>query len=168
MNQTIGSRIAALRRERGLTQEELAEKLNVTAQAVSKWECDNSCPDISLLPTLAKLLGVSTDTLLTGEASPEVQLVPPEHRKPTEQMMLRIHVLLHRGDKVNCNLPLPLIKTAIESGLASSGDFINVGGTNLIKGMDWDQIFSMIDQGFIGKLIEVESAGGDTVEIFVE
>ena len=64
MNQ-LGKRIAALRKQRGLTQEALAEALGVSAQAVSKWETDNSCPDISLLPKLAAELGVTVDALLS-------------------------------------------------------------------------------------------------------
>ena len=62
--ETIGKRIAALRRAKGLTQDQLAERVGVTAQAVSKWENDNSCPDISILPLIAEVLGVSTDMLL--------------------------------------------------------------------------------------------------------
>ena len=62
--ETLGKRIATLRKERGLTQEQLAEKVGVSAQAVSKWENDISCPDITLLPLLADLFGVSVDELL--------------------------------------------------------------------------------------------------------
>ena len=62
--ETLGKRIAALRKEKGLTQEQLAEKVGVSAQAVSKWENDVSCPDITLLPLLADLSGVSVDELL--------------------------------------------------------------------------------------------------------
>jgi len=62
--ETLGKRIAALRKEKGLTQEQLAEKVGVSAQAVSKWENDVSCPDITLLPLLADLFGVSVDELL--------------------------------------------------------------------------------------------------------
>jgi transcriptional regulator with XRE-family HTH domain len=167
MNESIGTRIARLRRARGFTQEELAEHLSVTAQAVSKWENDNSCPDISLLPALAKLLGVTTDTLLTGEAPPEAQLVPQENRKPLEQMMLRVRVLSHRGDKVKCNLPLTLVKAAMDAGLTEGGT-ISIGGTDMLKNIDWEQIFNLIDHGMIGKLVEVESAEGDTVEVYVE
>ena len=50
---TIGTRIGRLRRRNGLTQEDLAVKLGVTPQAVSKWENDISCPDIMILPSLA-------------------------------------------------------------------------------------------------------------------
>jgi transcriptional regulator with XRE-family HTH domain/predicted membrane protein len=62
-NQTLGKRIAALRKEKGMTQEQLAEKVGVSAQAVSKWENDASCPDITLLPLLGDILGVSVDEL---------------------------------------------------------------------------------------------------------
>jgi len=70
MEQTLGNRISENRKRLGLTQDALAEKLGVTAQAVSKWENDQSCPDISTLPRLARILGVSTDTLL-GMESPQ-------------------------------------------------------------------------------------------------
>lgn len=68
MNQSndIGRRIQALRKERGMTQEMLAEKIGVSAQAVSKWENGYSCPDISVLPTLAAVLGITVDELLSG------------------------------------------------------------------------------------------------------
>lgn len=63
-NPTMGAMIASLRKERGMTQAQLAEQLNVTDKAVSKWERDIACPDISALPRLAELLGVSVDELL--------------------------------------------------------------------------------------------------------
>ena len=62
--QSMGKRIMQLRKEKGYTQEQLAEMMGVSAQAVSKWENDVSCPDISILPMLAEKLGVSTDELL--------------------------------------------------------------------------------------------------------
>lgn len=62
--QTMGKRIAQLRKEKGYTQEQLAELVGVSAQAVSKWENDASCPDISILPKIGEVLGVSTDELL--------------------------------------------------------------------------------------------------------
>lgn len=68
---TIGERIKALRKKQGLTQEKLADCLCVTYQAVSKWECGASCPDLSLIVPLAKLLHVTTDELLGMDASEE-------------------------------------------------------------------------------------------------
>ncbi len=60
----VGARIAALRKELGLTQKELANKLLVTNKAVSKWETGDGFPDITILPTLAKTLKTSVDFLL--------------------------------------------------------------------------------------------------------
>ena len=70
--ETLGRRIARLRLAKTATQERLAKELNVSPQAVSKWENDINYPDISLLPDLARFLGVSVDELLSG-ASASVQ-----------------------------------------------------------------------------------------------
>ncbi len=67
---TIGNRITERRKALGLTQEALAQKLGVTNQAVSKWESDQCCPDIQLLPQLADALGISIDQLF-GRSAPE-------------------------------------------------------------------------------------------------
>ena len=64
MEETLGKRIVHNRKRLGLTQDALAEKLGVTAQAVSKWENDQSCPDITMLPRLAEIFGITTDSLL--------------------------------------------------------------------------------------------------------
>lgn len=62
--QTLGMMIATLRKEKGMTQLDLAEKMGVTDKAVSKWERDLSCPDVNSIPLLAELLGVSVDELM--------------------------------------------------------------------------------------------------------
>lgn len=67
MEHTLGKRIAEHRKRLGLTQDGLAEKLGITAQAVSKWEHDLSCPDITMLPKLAEIFGITTDELLGME-----------------------------------------------------------------------------------------------------
>ena len=63
---TLGTVISTLRKERNMTQKELAAKLHITDKAVSKWERDLACPDINTLPLLAEQLGVSVDTLLSS------------------------------------------------------------------------------------------------------
>lgn len=68
----IGQFIADMRKERGLTQKELAEKLLITDKAVSKWERGLSCPDISLLTSIADILGVTVNELLSGERSESI------------------------------------------------------------------------------------------------
>jgi len=62
----LGSMIKQLRKEKGINQESLADVFGISVQAVSKWECDLSCPDIALLPALAGFFGVTIDYLLTG------------------------------------------------------------------------------------------------------
>lgn len=61
----IGVLIARLRKEKGMTQQELAEQLGITDKAVSKWERNLSCPDIAILPQVAEILGVTVDDLLS-------------------------------------------------------------------------------------------------------
>lgn len=68
-SETLGRRIARLRLARTATQERLAKELSVSPQAVSKWENDINYPDISLLPDLARFLGVSVDELLSGASA---------------------------------------------------------------------------------------------------
>lgn len=76
--QTLGETIAALRREKQMTQAELAEKMSVTDKAVSKWERNLSCPDVSSIPRLAEILGVSPGELIEAKAAPvkSVKKVP--------------------------------------------------------------------------------------------
>lgn len=62
-NSSLGETIARLRKQHGMTQEQLAAKLNITFQAVSKWENGISQPDITMLPALAKIFDVTTDEL---------------------------------------------------------------------------------------------------------
>lgn len=83
MEETLGKRIVANRKRMGLTQDQLAERLGVTAQAVSKWENDQSCPDIATLPRLAEIFGITTDALLGREdAKPvyEAEIVNEEQK----------------------------------------------------------------------------------------
>ena len=61
---SIGSTIKRLRREKNITQEQLAEYLGITSRAISQWECDRTAPDISQLPALCHIFDVSSDVLL--------------------------------------------------------------------------------------------------------
>lgn len=77
---TLGSRIKQHRKRLGLTQEQLAERMGVSPQAVSKWENDLSCPDISALPELAAIFGISVDALL-GQEPRAAEVVEEAPRK---------------------------------------------------------------------------------------
>lgn len=91
MNESLGKRLADLRREKNWTQDVVAEQLDVSPQAVSKWENDISCPDILLLPRIADLFGITLDELF-GRKEAETRLVPEEERLPADKLLLKIRV----------------------------------------------------------------------------
>ena len=70
-NKNLGEMISSLRKEKGMTQNELAEKMNVTDKAVSKWERNLSCPDVNSIPTLAEVLGITVEELLNAQTKKE-------------------------------------------------------------------------------------------------
>ena len=69
-NSKIGTIIRTLRQERNMTQQQLADKMNISDKTVSKWERGVGCPDISLLSELSDILGVDTQKLLIGDMTP--------------------------------------------------------------------------------------------------
>ncbi len=84
---TLGMMIASLRKENGMTQLELAEKMGVTDKAVSKWERDLSCPDVNSLPKLAEIFGISVDELMQIKA--ESQTSEKKDITPMIHMILK-------------------------------------------------------------------------------
>ena len=87
---TLGSTIASLRKQNNITQEALAQQLGVTNQAVSKWESDICCPDVTLLPKIADIFAVSLDALY-GRNAPETSDAIPDDDS--------LRVVLMRGNK---------------------------------------------------------------------
>jgi transcriptional regulator with XRE-family HTH domain len=162
--ETFGQRFARLRKEKGFTQESIAVKLNISPQAVSKWEKDASLPDISLLSDISDLLGVTTDELL-GKEKPQTVLVEPsqESNKDISSRLLKIKVTSTDGDRVRVNVPVSLLEIMV-----NSGKDIDFEGSQYLKKIDFKQIYGMIEKGVIGNLVEVESADGDVVSISVE
>ena len=164
--ESIGNRITKYRKEKGLTQEALAEKLGVSSQAVSKWENDTSCPDISLLPALCRELGITADELLTGNSA-TVRILPENERKPFDELIFRVRMNSADGDKIKVNLPMPLVKLCMEIGV----DVVpNISGDNaqMIRNIDMKKVVEMVEKGLVGKLVEIESADGNTIEVVVE
>ena len=174
-NETLGRRIARLRLEYGMTQERLAMKMGVTAQAVSKWENDLSAPDIMLLPELARTLGVTVDELLEGrksqeivpaepapEPNPEPEPVRADGAKPKK---LHIHVDSGDGDVVNINVPLGMASAV----LGASSKIPGVVNLNLNDAdIDTTLIEEAVKHGEKGTLVEVDSGDGDHVTISLE
>ena len=176
-NNTLGQRIAYYRGLKNLKQNELADILGVSAQAVSKWENDISCPDISILPMLAQTLNVTIEELLTGAPKePVVRQLTAEEQKQKKDRILRIIVDdLEGGDKIRVNLPIALVRVGLEMGLNMNDITANKGDDDgkksskmdMMKNINLDQLMCLIDEGAIGKLVEVESNDA-RVEIFVE
>ncbi len=152
---TLGKRIQRLRKGRDLTQESLAEQLSLTAQAVSKWENDLSCPDIMTLPTLARLLNVTVDTLLTGASSPAAAPA-----KPKEDLILRIaYVPLQDGElgRIGVNLPYRVVRLGARYGLATlTVNTSDDGSERLMQHFDLERLVDLVESGVTGKLLDVQ------------
>ena len=95
---TIGKFISALRRANGMTQKELGEKLFVSDKTVSRWECDECTPELSLIPSIAEIFGITTDELLRGErnnpdreAATSEDVASKQKAKSDKQFKLMLH-----------------------------------------------------------------------------
>lgn len=165
MEMTLGKRIALLRRQKELKQDDLAGMLGVSPQAVSKWENDQTCPDISLLPKLASILDVSVDELLSGkEETAAVKVLPPAERKDLKDMMLRIVVDSADRERVRINIPMALVQVGLDMGM----DMTKFSGNSSLKNIELRHILELVRQGAVGNLMEVETGDGHVVRIFVE
>ena len=144
---TIGENIAYYRKQKKLTQEGLAEILSVTAQAVSKWECDSSYPDITVMSNLAKTLGVTVDDILTGEQKiPEVKEAEPEK---IDRRIILVEVQTD-DTKVTTRFPVSVVKKALANGTLEK-----LVGDDVYK--EVASIEGMIDSGMTGPLVEVDN-----------
>lgn len=88
---TIGSFIAALRKAKGMTQQEVADALNVSNKAVSRWERDECAPDLSLIPAVAELFGVTCDELLRGERIHDEEASEVKDKKRIRQLKCMVN-----------------------------------------------------------------------------
>ena len=163
MKETIGMRIQQARKQKGFTQSELADKLYVSAQAVSKWENDQASPDITMLSSLSEILGVTIDYLINGQKESETVL-KVEEKKNIEDLILKVKIL-DGETKVNINLPLVLL--TIVNDLDSLISVDNEMVSNTIKGIDFNKLIELAEKGVIGKLVEIEDEG-TLVEVYVE
>ena len=236
-SETLGRRIARLRLARTATQERLAKELNVSPQAVSKWENDINYPDISLLPDLARFLGVSVDELLSGasasaqesasvqesaaeKSAAEVVAVAADEpaeivEESTEQdnqgiatqssgfsfgklfgksMVkvekndeaggskkkgvrlgngsakhgLHVYVVSDDGDVVDMCVPLGLAKFVLNSGIQVSGSYLNQETQEQLSNINLDALMDAAKTGESGTLVDITSADGDVVKIWVD
>ncbi len=160
--ESFGTRLADLRREHNLTQNDIADKLNISAQAVSKWENDLTSPDIDTLLKLSDIFDITVDELL-GKNKKEPVYVPAEQRKDINKMVLKITVDSLAGDKVRINLPMAAVKIFLNNDSAAL-----FSGNKALESIDFNQVYALVEQGIIGELVAVDSADGDHVRIAVE
>ena len=137
---TIGKFISALRRANGMTQRELAERLFVSDKTVSRWERDESTPEITLIPVIAELFGVTSDELIRGERISSEKVERAEEERCTIKTEKSIRALLHEKNKRHGN------SLIISVGLSLLG---------LIASMIADLAFS---EGLIGFFIALAFA----------
>ncbi len=162
---TIGKRIAEYRKKKNLKQDELAEMLCVSPQAVSKWENDLSCPDISLLPELSRILDVSIDEIVMGKKhKPIVEVLHEDKCEEIDKRILIIEYCSYKGDETYINLPMPYVRECIETRKIIP----QICDISLFKRIDLDELFALIESGATGELVGIESYMGDSLCIYVE
>ena len=119
---TIGKFIAALRKANGMTQKELGEKLFVSDKTVSRWECDECTPELSLIPSIAEIFGITTDELLRGERNnPDREAATSEDvaSKQKAKSDKQFRLMLDRNSRKYKNLTLISVGIAIFGFIAA-------------------------------------------------
>ncbi len=147
MKVTIGQNISKLRKDNGLTQAELAEKLNVSVQAISKWENDISYPDIERIGQLAYALNTSAEAIINRE-----RITKLKQDNDLSKRILSISIKHTGDDPVSVTLKIPC-----ELALKSHND----GSLRALMGGDYgdeipESVFEMIKNGVVGSVVDVQ------------
>lgn len=116
---TIGRFIATLRKANGMTQKELAEKLNVSDKTVSRWERDESAPDLTLIPVIAEIFDVTSDELLRGEKKPLDAVSESSEKMSNKSEKQLKHMINNLKTKLQ-------IRSIISVGIAMIGFIVSV------------------------------------------
>ena len=162
MEKTIGKKLYDLRKQSGFTQDYVAEKLGVSAQAVSKWENDIACPDIMTLPNIAEIYGITIDELFKNEEVQSNVKYEKTEKINENELIFRVYVDTVNGDTVKVNLPYVLVKELIKVGK-------NVSFTGVdLSGVDFESIFKMVEMGVLGEIVTVKTQNGDDIRVVVE
>lgn len=94
---TFGEKLQKLRKAQGLSQEELAGRLSVTRQTISKWELDQSTPELALLAQISDIFGITTDYLIKDAPTEAASAQTPAAKKPAARLALFIILLCIGG-----------------------------------------------------------------------
>lgn len=162
MEKTIGKKLYDLRKQSGFTQDYVAERLGVSAQAVSKWENDIACPDIMTLPNIAELYSITIDELFKNEEVQSNVKYEKTEKINENELIFRVYVDTVNGDTVKVNLPYILVKELIKVGK-------NVSFTGVdLSGVDFESVFKMVEMGVLGEIVTVKTQNGDDIRVVVE
>ena len=145
---TMGGFLAALRRASGMTQKELAEKLNVSDKSVSRWERDDGAPDLALLPVIAEVFGVTCDELLRGERAAGGGSEAPQASPKGEQQ--RRHLLASSLSRLRS-------RSCISLALSAAGFLIAMACNSALE--------RALLGFFLGAVFFVASAAAETVQL---
>lgn len=148
-----------MRKKKNYTQEEFSQLLDVTPQAVSKWENDLSCPDIMLLPKIAELLETTVDELLTG--SPKTNASATKSNIDISNLKLRIHIVSTAKKPINVTVPLTFVKKMAKIGNGISG----IVGTQALDNIQLERILELVDEGATGEIMNLVDENGQTIVI---
>lgn len=156
---TLGERLSAARKRKGLTQDDFAKYLDVTPQAVSKWENNLSCPDIFILPKISEILGVGIEELLTGETKRKE--TPKLTVTDNSKLKLKIRITPINKKPTNITVPVALAKKVARIGNGISG----IVGNTSISSAQMEEILQLTEDGVVGEILNVEAEDGTVISI---
>lgn len=156
---TLGERLSAARKAKGLTQDDFAKHLDVTPQAISKWENNLSCPDILLLPKISEILGVSIEELLTGNTKKEEK--PKITVTDNSKLKLKIRISPPGKKSTNITVPAALVKRIARIGNGISG----ILGNSAISNAQMEEILELTEEGATGEILNIEAEDGTMITI---
>lgn len=157
INMNIGSNISALRKKRGMTQEDLANELGVSAQAVSKWENNSSCPDVSLLTKIADIFGVSVDSLLRSnedEIKEQCDTTTEDANPNNFAKNVNVKITQPNGKETNVKIPFKFVKLGL-----------NIAGAFGLSKDIADKITGAVSGEDLEQLIELDTENGEHISI---
>ncbi len=160
----LGKTISSFRKKSGMTQEELAGRLGVSAQAVSKWENNISCPDIYMLPQIASVFGITVDALLSGKSADEIESVSEENTESktykSKKKLSKINILVTNPNGKDTNVSFPI--KLVDFGLKMGTSFGNLDKEQM------GTIRDAIENGLGGEIVNVNGENGEHVVISLE
>lgn len=172
--QSMGQMIHSLRKEKGLTQKQLADMLNITDKAVSKWERDIACPDTTALPKLAEILGVPVGSLLSAKIQTVSDIEKNEtadDANPYAEMYLeRVKQLLRKGlIGFIIGFAFILVVFVLTQGVQEKSVTFMTVFTALVMGFIGGLVFAGIPYGWglINKFLEQWTFFGNIVVMIV-